>query len=361
MIGWTFACYLSARFLMIFAGVFVLNSAMIYVVDLVELLRRAGNIPGVSVSQIAYLSLLRAPSSSEQILPFCVLFGAMATFLILSRKLELLIARAVGVSVWGFLLPSIGISALLGVASAVAFNPLAIHMQQRAALIELRIFGADGIKGENARLWIRQKNVDGEAFVKAEHTSQDGTTLIDDRAFVYSSSGQFDHRIRAPSANLMPGVWLFNSAQVTGPGEESFSAGNYLLATDLAAEDVVRGTLRPDAVPLWDLPKEAVKAEAAGFDGAGYIVQYQTLLARPLLFVAMVLIAAAFSLRFFRFGGIEKMVLAGVCAGFVLFAAVKFVGDLGGAGLLSPAVAGWSPAAVACALGVFALLGQEDG
>jgi lipopolysaccharide export system permease protein len=361
MIGWTFARYLSERFLLIFAGVFVLNAAMIYVVDLVELLRRSGNIQGVSTRDIAYLALLRAPTSSEQILPFCVLFGAMTTFLLLSRKLELLIARAVGVSVWGFLLPPVAISALLGASSAAAFNPLAISMQQRAALIELRIFGAAGVKGENATQWIRQKSVDGESFVKAEQVSQDGTLLTDDRAFVYGRSDEFDHRIRAPSARLLPGVWQFENAQVSAAGDESFTAGNYLLATDLSPDDVVRGALHPDTVPLWDLPKAAATAEAAGFDGTGYVMQYQTLLARPLLFVAMVLIAAAFSLRFFRFGGVEKRVLAGVCAGFVLFAAVKFVGDLGGAGLLNPAIAVWSPAAIACALGAFALLGQEDG
>ena len=54
----------------------------------------------------------------------------------------------------------------------------------------------------------------------------------------------------------------------------------------------------------------------------------------------MVLIAAAFSLRFFRFGGIAKMVGGGVAAGFVLYVATKLVGDLGGAGLLSATVAG---------------------
>jgi len=361
MIGWTFARYLSARFLLIFAGVFVLNATMIYVVDLVELLRRSGNIQEVSVAQIAYLALLRAPSSSEQILPFCVLFAGMATFLVLSRKLELLIARAVGVSVWGFLLPPVAIAALLGVASAAGFNPLAISMDQRAALIELRIFGVNGVKSENAQQWIRQKSVDGEAFLKAEHMSSDGAMLTDDTAFIYGLSGEFDHRIRAPSARLLPGIWQFDSAQVTAPGDESFTAVNYLLATDLMAADVVRGSPRPDAIPLWDLPKTAADAEAAGFDGTGYVMQFQALLARPLYLVAMVLIAAAFSLRFFRFGGIEKMILAAVCTGFVLFAAVKFVGDLGGAGLLSPAVAAWSPAAVACAVGAFALLGQEDG
>jgi lipopolysaccharide export system permease protein len=344
MIGWTLGRYLSVRFLVMISAVFLLNSAMIYVVDLVELLRRSGNIPGVSAGYIAYLSLLRAPSLSEQILPFCVLFGAMATFLLLSRKLELLIARAVGVSVWGFLFPPVAIAALIGIVSVVAFT-LALLMQQRAEQIEMRIFGLNGKWGEDTSLWIRQRSVDGEA-----------TT-----AFVYGLSGRFDHRIRAPTRRLLPGVWQFNYAQVTAPGEESFTATNYLLPTTLSAEEVARGTVAPDAVPFWDLPKVAAAAEAAGFDGTGYRIQYHTLLARPLLFIAMVLIAAAFSLRFFRFGGIEQMVLSGAGAGFVLYGTVKITGDLGGAGLLGPAIAAWSPAAVACLLGAFALLGQEDG
>jgi lipopolysaccharide export system permease protein len=361
MIGWTLARYLSLRFLLMISAVFVLNSAMIYVVDLVELLRRSGNIAGVSPSSIAYLALLRAPSSSEQILPFCVLFGAMATFLMLSRKLELLIARAVGVSVWGFLLPSVAIAAFIGIASIVAFNPFALHMQSQAELMEKHIFGVNGKMSEDTSLWIRQKSIDGETFVKAEQASPDGTELSAVMAYVYGIPGKFEHRIKAQTGRLLPEVWQLNQAQVTAPGEESFTAGNYLLATTLSPEDVVRGTIAPDAVPLWDLPAVAAKADAAGFDGTGYRMQYHTLLARPLLFIAMILIAAAFSLRFFRFGGVEQMVLWGVGAGFVLYGGVKFVGDLGGAGLLSPAVAAWSPAAVACLLGAFALLGQEDG
>ena len=57
----------------------------------------------------------------------------------------------------------------------------------------------------------------------------------------------------------------------------------------------------------------------------------------------------------------ETMATAVALATFVLYVAVKFVGDLGGAGLLSPLVAAWSPAVVASLLGAFALLHQEDG
>ena len=78
--------------------------------------------------------------------------------------------------------------------------------------------------------------------------------------------------------------------------------------------------------------------------------------------MAMILVAAAFSLRFFRFGGIARMVAGGVMAGFVLYVATKLVGDLGGAGLLSAPVAAWSPGRRGEHAGVArALLYQEDG
>jgi len=80
-----------------------------------------------------------------------------------------------------------------------------------------------------------------------------------------------------------------------------------------------------------------------------------------LMLLAMVLIAASFSLRFFRFGGVAKTVAGGVAAGFVLYVATKLIGDLGGAGLLSAPIAAWTPAALGVLLGSLTLLTQEDG
>lgn len=361
MIGWTLGLYFSGRFLLTIAAVFLMISGMIYVVDFVELLRRAGNIRGVTAGYVAYLSLLRVPSITEQIMPFCVLFGTMATFLILSRKLELLVARAVGLSVWGFLLPPVAIAAVAGVASVVLLNPLYASMKDRATTLETQLFGRSGKEDNGEPVWLRQKSVDGEAIIKADRASPDGTALTSATAYVYGRTGVFEQRLEAETAYLLPGVWQFNHVLVTAPGEESFVAGTYMLATNLSPEEVLRGAADPDSVPFWDLPNMREAAEAAGLDGAGYRLQLHTLLARPFLFVAMVLIAAAFSLRFFRFGGVEKMIFGGAAAGIVLFGAAKFVGDLGSSGVLSPAVAAWSPAVVANLLGAFALLNQEDG
>jgi lipopolysaccharide export system permease protein len=75
----------------------------------------------------------------------------------------------------------------------------------------------------------------------------------------------------------------------------------------------------------------------------------------------MVLVAASVSLRFFRFGGVAKMILGGLAAGFLLYVATELMRDLGNAGLVRPAVAAWFPAALGSLLGSLALLYQEDG
>ncbi len=80
-----------------------------------------------------------------------------------------------------------------------------------------------------------------------------------------------------------------------------------------------------------------------------------------LLLVAMVLVAASVSLRFFRFGGVTKLVVAGVTAGFVLYVATQLSEELGSSGIVNPVVAAWLPAALGTMLGALALLHQEDG
>ena len=49
-------------------------------------------------------------------MPFSVLVGAMSCYLNLSRRLELVIARAAGVSAWQFIAPAIVIALLIGIA-----------------------------------------------------------------------------------------------------------------------------------------------------------------------------------------------------------------------------------------------------
>ena len=96
-------------------------------------------------------------------------------------------------------------------------------------------------------------------------------------------------------------------------------------------------------MPFWELPAYIDTAERAGAGAAGYRLQYQKLIARPFLLCAMVLLAAAVSLRFFRFGGVQKMVMSGVLSGFLLYVLSKVTEDLSKADLMPPLAAAWLP------------------
>src|SRR5206468_1533527 len=80
--------------------------ALIILLDYVEQMRRLGDDPKVSALLIAKISLFRVPQIGERILPFCVLIGAMSCFLGLSRRLELVVSRAAGMSAWQFTAPA---------------------------------------------------------------------------------------------------------------------------------------------------------------------------------------------------------------------------------------------------------------
>lgn len=357
----TLGRYLAIRFLRSVAAVFGILFLIIYLGDFVELLRRASDAQRASAGLLAYLALLRTPTIAEQVLPFAVLGGAMFAFVNLSRRLELVIARAAGVSVWQFLTPPVVIVLLLGAVATMGYNPLAAALKQKANQIETVIFGRTTRENVDTSLWIRQRSVEGQSILRAERSSDGGARLSGVTAFVYDPAGRFLERVEAQRATLEPGAWRLEDARVMAPAQEPRQHSSFMLPTSLTAEQVTQSFVHPASVSFWRLPEVSRRTEAAGLDAAGYQMQYQMLMARPLLLLAMVLIAATVSLRFFRFGGVGQMVSGGVGAGFVLYVATKLTGDLGGAGLLSAQVAAWSPAIVGSMLGTLVLLYQEDG
>ena len=179
--------------------------------------------------------------------------------------------------------------------------------------------------------------------------------------FTFDNDGHFKRRIEARAAMLEPGVWELRDARVNELGVLPVYYPVYRLKTSLTPEQVRESFATPETVPFWELPLYIKIAEHAGLAAAGYRLQFQKLLARPFLLAAMVFLAAAVSLRFFRFGGVQKMVLSGVAAGFLLYVLSKVTEDLSKAELMHPVAAAWLPVLAGGLTGFVALLYQEDG
>ena len=361
MIGATITRYFALRFMRTILAIFFTTFCLMFVVVFVEMLRRASDNPEAGAGLVALMTAMKVPAAAEMILPFAVLFGSMATFVDLTRKLELIAARAAGMSVWQFVAPPMLTALLIGIVSVAIYNPLSASMKMRSDQMEIELFGVPGSLRIDKGVWLRQHGVDGLAVMHAMSSAKGGTELYGVSVHVYAPKGGFLERIEAGKAYLEPGVWVLTEAQLNAPGEPTRWVGSYMLATELTPEQVAAATTPPQGTPFWSLPEMTARTSEAGLDATGYRLQFQTLLARPLLLVAMVLVAASFSLRFFRFGGIAKTVSGGVAAGFVIYIVTKVLSDLGGAGMISPVVAAWSPALVGSMLGTVILLYSEDG
>ncbi len=351
--------YIARRFSATLALILVAVGIVIVLADYVEVLRRFSDEAGFSTLTGLKLAFMRVPILLDTALPFAFLFAALLSLLSLSRKLELVVARASGVSVWGFLRPAFAVALVFGALATALFNPLAVSLKEKAENLEAELSGSGG-RGDEGH-WFRQEGAAGASIVHSGAVSGDGLTLFGVTAYIFDQDGDFQEKVSAPRADYGDGQWVLSNAEIVSASQAPQRRDAYELATELSAEEVMRSVAEPEAISVWSLPGFIATAERTGFDPDRFRHAFHALLNRPFFFVAMVMIAATVSLRLTRYGGTWRLILTGVAAGFLLYVLTEIVGDLGGNGIINPVLAAWLPPLVALTFGATALLHQEDG
>lgn len=359
----TLSRYIGRQFLVWFCLLLAILLAIVLLLDTVELLRRAGSKPGITLGLIVQMALLKLPEIGQQIFPFVILFAAMYTFWKLTRSAELVVARAVGVSAWQFIMPVLAVAAVIGGIKVAAINPVGSVFVARYEQLEERYLKlkTSALDISRAGLWLRQTDSEGQYFVHADAIKPETLELGGVSVFRFNSAGDYVERIDAPVAVLSSGAWELKDAVIRAGTREARSQPALTIPTGLDMSAIEESFAPPETISFWALPRFIATLEETGFPAVRHRIHYQALLAQPLLFCAMVLFAAAFSLRQPRRGGTMVMVSGGVLAGFAMFVLTDIIRTLGMSGTIPVAMAAWSPAGIGVALGIGALLHLEDG
>jgi lipopolysaccharide export system permease protein len=358
----TLGRYFGIKLFTMICGVYLVCIMLVFFIDFVEMMREAAKVD-ISAAQVVFLTLLRLPAFAELILPFAVLIGSIGAFLMLSRSSELVIVRAAGLSVWQFLMPGVLVGLLIGVFAVTVYNPLAARAKLAADQMFADTFAAKGAgqgKSDTAT-WLRQDGPDGQSILYAHATANRGTTLAGLTLLQFDLNKKFIERIEADKADLRRGYWELENAHVSSSGALPQFYKRYFVSTFLDSSQVTENVDTVESVSFWDLPAFIDFASKAGLSTIAYKLQYEQLLARPFLMVAMVLLAATCSLKPFRFGRIQTMVIAGLSGGFGFFVLVELSRKLGMSGTITAGVAAWTPIAIGVFLALTILLHQEDG
>ncbi len=359
----TLSRYLALTYLMAFLQVFGVLLAIVYLFDTVELLRRAAKFNDVPFALVLQMGLLKLPDVGQVVLPFAVLFSALYTFWLLARRQELVIIRAAGLSVWQLLAPIVGVAMMIGFCHMSVINPVGALLIGRYQAMEAMYLQASDntVSIGDQGLWLRQRTDKGGAILHAAKVRMPEWQLTGVTVFHFSPKGDFLERMDSANAVLTPGLWVFNDVTINRPGQKPLHADRDVLATNLTVTEIEESFSTPEQTPFWALPSYIKTMEATGFDSRKLRIHFQSLLAQPLLFAAMVVLAATVSLRMGRFHPAAMMTGGGVAIGFLVFFASSFLKALGASDQIPVVLAAWFPATIALTLGVSVILTTEDG
>lgn len=355
--------YLTRMYLLNFFGLMAILLGVVYLFDVIELMRRANKQDDVGMDLVFNMALLKLPDIASTIAPFGILFAALYTFWQLSKRSELVVLRCAGISVWQFLLPIVISAMVLGGVMVTIINPLSSAFFTRYSVLEKEHLKKDTdsvIAVFKQGLWLRQETDRGYAIIHAENIGLNWR-LRNMIVFNFDVDNRFLERMDAPYATLQSGNWVLYNATINIPGFPAKQSKNASISTTLTPQDIEESFSSPRAMGFWSMPSFIDTLEATGFDSTRVRIHFQALLAQPLLYVAMILLAACVALRQQRQGQTLIFIVIGVVTGFIVFIMSNFLQVLGAGHQLPVFLAAWSPALIFTLLGTTILLMLEDG
>ncbi len=358
----TLSAYLARRFVANFLMLLGALLAVIYLFEIIELLRRASG-REVGFLTLLQMSVLKLPQSGQQLIPFAVLFAGIQTFWRMTRSQELVITRSVGTSAWQFLIPVLLAAALIGLLRVGVVNPISTVFIAKFESLESRYLEPESAAVEllETGLWLRQDYRGQRTILHAEQVRPESWALQDVTVLYFDGDDRLMQMIETQGARLEDKAWHIDPGRAIDPnGGETISDG-FILPTNLTRDKMESSFASPDAISVWQLPGFIDTMEATGFSAIRLRVHFQSLLAQPLLYASLILIAASVGLRPLRQGKAFILVIAGVGIAFAVFFLSDVAEALGLSGTLPPAMAAWIPAVAATLFGVAALLHFEDG
>lgn len=348
------------------AVAFGVIAAVVMLMDFVEISRTVGDESRMSAIRLLTLMLLKSPAVIVELLPFVFLFGVLGAFVGLNRRGELVAIRAAGVSAWRFVLPTAAAAIGLGVLTVLVISPVASWMAEsyRQQTDRLAILG--GVDDQTGQpVWLREGDGQRQLVIRAESQDRRTGQLRDVSIFVYAISPEgeraFTERIDARTAALNAGRWRLTDARGAATGQQATAYATLDLPSSLDESQAFDQFVAPEAAPVWSLPPLIQRIGAAGFSTTDHRLRLQTLLAMPLLFAAMTILAAAFSLRLLRLGDLALVAVSGVGLGFLFFFINQFTTAMGSAEVLPPIVAAWLPSSLTALSALTLLIYTEDG
>ena len=349
----TLSWYLALRYFSTVVGTTCVLGLLVLLLELLEMLRRTGGREDIGLETTLMLVALKMPTMLLTFSPFAILIGTLVCFSSLAKKQELTIIRASGQPARHFLLAPLITCLLIGIFNVLLLNPLAAVTLKKQELEMNRLFpgSTSGLVTEGGSIWLRQPDANGEIIIFAQDVQEQGRILQDASFFFFNQQGKFTERIDAATMELRPNAWHLQNVLRLKPGTVSERWQEYAIATTLKPDMIGKSFTSPLTLTIWELPRFIQILQQTGFQTSQHVLHLHKTIALPALFVAMFLLAAPLSLHFSRNSSLPKIIITGLCFGFLFHFFTDLVATFGLSGRIGIELAAWIPTLVAMLLG----------
>lgn len=365
----TLHLYFAKRFFWAFLRVLGVIGLLIFFIDTME------NIRGLAAHNVTFVKALslasvRSPAFISEAMPIIVMLAGLIFCVDLARSNEFVVSRAAGVSALKGLSFPIMVACLIGLMSILFLNPLVATFSSYYDDLRNEYIGRTtrAVSINEDGFWLRQKTDAGHMVISASQASQQGGRLQDVVILDYDVDNNIKRRISASTAILTDSQWVlirtktWDLSNLQGnPEAEAIESSVLRLPTTITQDQILEGYPKAKTIEIWQLPKFIAAIDSAGFSSLQHRVHMQIELARPILFAAMLIIGAVFTLQNARLGNLGISVLLALLCGFSLHFLQNLARTLGEAGEIPIFFAAWAPPLAALFAAMALFLHLEDG
>ena len=319
-----FYFWLMKRFARMVVSVLLLLFTILFILGFVESIGSQGFYGGIIKSLFDGLELF------SNFLPFVFILATILFFSDLQEKSELTAARVLAFSPWRVVAPILSFACLFGVFYIFAFSPVTAWVHQHWKTMGKPTPDAT-IELVDKEFWLKEKLPDG---IFANTTDDDlrnfnGAVIIhgfsvlgkerklkDAQFFLLGDDSNIKMIFLAKEAWLDNGQWQMTNVTRYQPGRPVASVASKTMPSQLNTQSIKDLLLPPEDLSIYKLSRYLQEVENIGFSTYSYDVYFHRLISLPLVFIAMTLLAAAFSFQHKSRGQRMQTTLAAIILGF---------------------------------------------
>lgn len=359
--------YIARNFLIKFLLVCLAITAIIWVISLFDIVAKDKS-SQVKWLEMIWYSALQIPAFLENISAFLIALSTIIALFSLNLRSEITIIRVSGLSLWQILSPIIFCAFILGVLFITVINPLSIMANKKFNVIDQKLVGVEKIDllSPKSGVWLKQKNIiakDEEIIIRADSIYRNNLKLMNVNLWFFDKNLNCYQRISAASMLLKSGYWQLNDITINDDKKINYHQSQLQILTDLEANFITKKVLNnfedTSLFSVYDLPNLIGELKQSGFSPRKFVVYYYSLLIKPILFVAMVLISSVFAINNTRGRSNILFFIIGVIFALTIHICLMVTGAIGAGGLMPEFLSTWVISFILLSLGMLLVFRKE--